>query len=629
MATDLLFSLGPITSGPIDLVFGDDGDGVVPDVEASFVAAFPGFGGQALFAVAVEAAFVASFPGFAGQVGMTYVSDTPRPLVGECRTAWQDAARAQAPLAGIWQQAQALSAGADQHWQPARHLTGGVVSRWQDGERLATPVASSWQDAQRAHRGTEVRYQEGDPSLRLAVATAWQDGQAQRVSLAQRYQEALRDRRLSVTTGWQDATHLDAQISDTAQVAVPLHKHWWVRFQEGMKPPAGISKPPEPPKPDPCYVPPPGLAVHLLFEDQWTRSTDLLFICVRHGPGPDPEVPQYVIPLLRVYMSVHTIKAELLPGNERVQLSNITIDAGDDDFAWTMSASGPEHLIDQLAPVSGMPAQVRVTIDGIEWIFAIDPPTRSRKFGQRGVQVRGSSVTSLLTEPFMPKSMWANAGARTAQQLVYDALEFTGVDIDWNIPDWEVPAGVWNFEGTPLAAALRIAEAAGAVVRSHRTQPRLQFDSRFPHLPWDWDSATPNVAMPSRIITSDELQPAFNPPWEAVYVSGEEQGVRGHVVRTGTAEAILANQVTDPLITDYTVARERGRAILGTQGRRFNHPMTVPLLTGGTNPGLILPGYLIKVTEPSEVWRGLVRSISVTAGIPTVRQSLKVERYIP
>ena len=54
--------------------------------------------------------------------------------------------------------------------------------------------------------------------------------------------------------------------------------------------------------------------------------------------------------------------------------------------------------------------------------------------------------------------------------------------------------------------------------------------------------------------------------------------------------------------------------------------MTVPLLTGGTNPRLILPGYLIQVQEPGETWRGLVRGITVTTGVPTVRQQLVVER---
>ena len=54
--------------------------------------------------------------------------------------------------------------------------------------------------------------------------------------------------------------------------------------------------------------------------------------------------------------------------------------------------------------------------------------------------------------------------------------------------------------------------------------------------------------------------------------------------------------------------------------------MTVPLLTGGSYPGLILPGYLLQVDEPGESWRGLVRGITITESAPTVRQQLVVER---
>lgn len=364
--------------------------------------------------------------------------------------------------------------------------------------------------------------------------------------------------------------------------------------------------------------------------DPWTRYSRQLNpdwgVVIPGNPDGETE-PLFVIPTLRTYMTVHTIFAELLPSGERVPLVGVQIDSADDGFGWTLSASGGLGLMDQLAPVAGVPAQIRVTLDGIQFIFAIiDPPARTRAFAQRTVQVTGQSVTALLGARDAPVLNLRNDNARTAQQLMLEALELTGVDVDWQIPDWLVPAGVWNFQGTPLAAVLRIAEAAGAVVRSHRTLPQLQIASRYPYLPWEWAAAGPDVQMPRRIITTDTLQADYNPPWEAVYVSGEEGGFLGHVVRTGSAEVVLAEQVTDALITTVDVARERGRSILGAAGKRMSQPMTVPLLTGGTNPGLILPGYLLEVTEPDAPWRGLVRSLSISAGMPTVRQSINVER---
>lgn len=359
---------------------------------------------------------------------------------------------------------------------------------------------------------------------------------------------------------------------------------------------------------------------------------------VRYGRPLDPgwgvvtppgsvDEPLYQIPLLRCYVTVHSIQAVLLPSAERVQLSGVSISSNDDGFGWSLSATGPEHLIDQLALVDGLPARVRVTIDGIDWVFAVDPPERTRKFAERKVSVVGQSATALLGDPYMPASNWDNAAAPfTAQQLVAQALEFTGVGIDWGITDWLVPAGAWSFQGTPLAVAQRVAEAVGAVVRSHRTDETLQFAPRYPALPWEWDATPLDVQMPGQLMTSDGLQNRRNPDWEAVYVLGQTHGQKGHVVRTGTAGAVLAPQVIDSLITHPDAARQRGSAVLGAAGRGYTQNMTVPLLTGGSYPGLILPGYLLQVDEPGLSWRGLVRGITITESAPTVRQQLVVER---
>ena len=368
-----------------------------------------------------------------------------------------------------------------------------------------------------------------------------------------------------------------------------------------------------------------GGPVDLVFVEPWSSSTHLVFVCCKVGPNPEP--PRYVIPLLRVYMTVHSIDAVLLPSLERVPLQSLSITTNDDDYGWTMSASGKLSLLDQLAPRQGVPQQIRVTIDGIQWVFAVDPPARTRKFAEHAVQVTGRSVTSLLAGPYFPSTDWANTMPRTAQQLVLEALDLTGVTLDWQLDDWLVPANIWSHSGTPLSVAQRIAEAAGGVVRSHRFEPQLQIAPRFPHMPWAWSDTVADVRMPAQIITSDSLQATRFARHNAVYVAGTGQGLPlGHVVRAGTAGDRLAPQVTDALITDTVAARLRGQSVLAASVITHQQPITVPLLTGGTNPGLILPGYLIEVQEPAEAWRGLVRGITVSVDAPTVRQTLDVER---
>ncbi|MBD9407125.1 hypothetical protein IB236_17405 [Acidovorax sp. ACV02] len=461
-------------------------------------------------------------------------------------------------------------------WVPPDLLDRERSAPWQQFARhLQALAVSPWgapRTADKAERGPWGEFG-GRPTL--DALAAWVPGRVSDQQSASPWGQFARRPALAVRPRWATAHRADAQ-------------RWipWVRFGRVLDPGWGVVTP----------------------------------------PGSVDE-PIYQIPLLRCYVTVHSIQAELLPSLERVQLSGVSIASNDDGFGWTLSATGPEHLIDQLALVGGLPARVRVTIDGIDWVFAVDPPERTRKFADRKVSVVGQSVTALLGDPYLPASNWDNSAAPfTAQQLVAQALEFTGVDIDWGITDWLVPAGAWSFQGTPLAVAQRVAEAVGAVVRSHRTDETLQFAPRYPALPWEWDATPLDVQMPGQLMTSDSLQNRRNPDWEAVYVLGQVHGQKGHVVRTGTAGAVLAPQVIDSLITHPDAVRQRGSAVLGAAGRGYTQSMTVPLLTGESYPGLILPGYLLQVDEPGLSWRGLVRGITITESAPTVRQQLVVER---
>jgi hypothetical protein len=320
-------------------------------------------------------------------------------------------------------------------------------------------------------------------------------------------------------------------------------------------------------------------------------------------------------------MTTHSISANLLPGMEPVTLLDATIDTDDSSWCWGLQASGPEHLLDQLAPgPGGLPARVQVTIDGIEWVFAIERLSRTRRFGQHRCAIQGRSVTALLSEDYLPPQSWHNAAAQlTAQQAIVNALEFTGTSLDWGVTDWLLPAGTWSHTGAPLSAALRVAESIGAVVRSHRTLQELQIAPRYAIEPWDWASATPDVTMPADVIVTDSLEPDTTPAYNALHLSGQAGGIRAHAVRKGTAGGLLAPEVVDGLITHADAARQRATAILGAAGIKQRHSLEMPLLTGGTSPGLMLPGYLVHVDDlGGKSWRGLVRGISVRAGLPTV-----------
>lgn len=654
-AAALVFSQPPATSGA--LVFGaDDGSSTViadsparigltlsgpvvalhgaPAPTAAWSMALPGPLVSVHVAQAVAASVAMALPGPVVAARGLWDANVARPTVGQTASRYQRATPAMASHAAHYQRTAALPVGQSQGYRRAMTVASAPAIRYQNAQSAAQAVWVLYQQASPLPTSPSSSYFNSGVRLQSAIDTAYQRADFLAVAPASSsYQQALRVRS-DLGQRFQRAT-LMAQVQHAGMgVAVPLQQLWRSRYQRAGQPRPGQWLPPvQPPSGPRCYIPNPAL----LFAAPIATTGALLFVCERKtpvppGPGPQQPQPSYVLKILRRgYMTVHSLTAQLLPSLEAVQLRNITIASDDDSFGWSLSASGPEHLLDQLAPVGGLPAQIRILIDGIDWVFSIESLTRSRKFASNGVAVQGRSTTALLGAPYMPESTWGNPdGDYTAQQLVAQALEYTGVEIDWGITDWLVDQGAWSYQGTPLAVAARVAESVGAVLRSHRTLPTLQFAHRYTHMPWEWASAPVNVQMPVSITTTDSLQPASKPDWNAVYVSGTNYGVLGHVRRAGTAGDLLAPHVTDALITHGDAARQRGRSILGSAGKQLRHSMTLPLVvgaTGATGPVLLEPGQLIEVVEKKETWRGQVRAISVAANLPLVRQSITVERH--
>lgn len=588
----------------------------------------PPLQGSVLFGRVLRISGGGALPRLGGSLGLRYASNAARPTVARVSAAWQGAAAISGTSAHGWQDAVSKPASVSARWQGATPRVAGVSSAWTDTLRVPRSTGAVWEDAVATHRVLGAAWQD-TLRLRAGASARWQDGvQAQAANVAI-FQDMSRDRRPWLGTSWQDGVRALASLVETGQYADVVRAWWVVVAQTGMPPPIGRRVVATPPAVDPCYVPPHGDAVHLVFADSWASSTDLVFICDRHDSQP-PSAPRYVIPLLEIYMQVHVIDAVLLPGLEPVALRSATLATDADGYGWTLSASGPEHLLDQLAKVAGVPRQVRITVDGIPFVFAVTGLSRTRKWGERAVAVEGYSVTGLLAEPWMPSQGWASTAARTAQQLVIGALDMTGVDLDWQLTDWIVPPAAWTHTGAPLSVAQRIAEAAGAIVDSDRALPLLRLLPRYPLMPWEWRDAAPDVELPLAAVVADSLQPVERPAWNAVYVGGTTAGgVLGQVKRAGTAGDILAAQVTDALITHADAARQRGRSVLGAAGTVALQPLTLPVLTGGALPGVLAKNQLVKVVEPGETWRGLVRGVSLNIDMPKVRQTVTLERHLP
>lgn len=369
----------------------------------------------------------------------------------------------------------------------------------------------------------------------------------------------------------------------------------------------------------------------------WTlfsRAVDAAWGVVIPVDAPGPAVTFYLLPA-RFYMTTHDVYAERLPDLAEIPIYDATVSADTGSYCWTLSASGPASLFAQLAPVDGLPVRLRVTMDGIPWVFAIDTLQRNQAFGKAGVSITGRSVTALVGAPFMRAVTRNNAGASLlAQQLAISALQDTSVDLDWGLTDWLVPAGAWSHQGTPLDAVQAIAQAAGGYLQSHRSAATLltrhpygQRAGDNPGAPWSWMTGAADVELAPDAIITEGLERKDGADINAVYVSGTTQGVLGLVKRTGSAADKLATMVTDPLIVHVDAARQRGLSILGAAGAKYYVRQELPVLTGAGQPGVLDVGQLVQINAATP-WRGRVRAVSAVYKRPTLRQTITIERHL-
>lgn len=370
-------------------------------------------------------------------------------------------------------------------------------------------------------------------------------------------------------------------------------------------------------------------------------------IIVPAPPPPPPPPPEqallYILPA-RHFLMAHTIYIERVSDSLELPFYDYSISADVGSFCWSFSGNGHASLMQLLTPVDGIPVQIRAILDGIEFVFAADKVSRNRSFGQSGVSVSARSVTSSLSAPYALSTARTNSQDMTAYQIGTFALQDSGIDLDFGIGagvdanggivDWLVPAGAFSNIGTPLQAVQAVAEAAGAYVQSHRNLPILL--ARHPYggrigdaggAPWLWHEGSADVELAPDAVITESIERQDGADINGVYVSGTTHGVLGFVKITGTAGDKLAPMLTDSLITHIDAARQRGLSILGAGGKKQSIRLDLPVLIGAHQPGILNVGQLVQVNATIP-WRGRVRSVSVNARLPTLRQAVTLERFL-
>lgn len=394
-----------------------------------------------------------------------------------------------------------------------------------------------------------------------------------------------------------------------------------------------VVRPPPAPQPEPGGPRPP----------VYGRTVPLAFRCrkyIHHGqrvPLRFGNLACYAArDLQKAYVVLNTIEVVRLPDLLPIAVDAVSLGSSRDTWCWDaqLQLADPAQLA-AVQPTATGPRQLRITINGYQWVIAVESFGRGREFGQARVDIAGRSVTAQLSEPYAPARAAEVSAARTMQQLAEAEVAGTDVTVQHDTVDWLVPGGAWYYDNqTPMSALLRIAAAAGAVVQSDPALPQVRIAPRYPVAPWDWTTTAPDVQIQDDIVTGERLQLQSRPNFDAVIVAGEKVGVAARVIREGEAGQTYAPQQIDQLMTHADGTRERGRNVLADRGGQaaVEHDIPLfpaPLATG--QPGLVLPLQLARRITAEGTWHGVATAVRIAAtrqgAAVDVVQTVTLERH--
>lgn len=344
-------------------------------------------------------------------------------------------------------------------------------------------------------------------------------------------------------------------------------------------------------------------------------------------PPESEEIPE--APIIKIYKTVWIVNEfELIDidSGKPIPCLSASIATDKSSYAWQFSLSLPHTAVSYISRLK----EWEVRINGHKWRMLVTDWNKVNKFGETVIQVRGFSPTVLLAAPYALTRSMSLHDAMPAKALAEAELERTdfisGFTLDWKLTDpllWPLYPNLLAYQDkTPIQVLKIFADAGGGWLYSHMNRREISVQPQYPKPFWQWK--TPDMRIADSLILQQDSQTAETPLYDGVYVSGTEQGITALVRRTGTAGANQATMVSDPLITDEAVARQRGLSVLGSGGRVMTTSLTVPL---HEDIGIVLPNTLVGVSD----WLGLSTqtaiSISWQNGLQ-IRQKISIERHL-
>lgn len=616
------------------LVFGDSpAASTAPDAVVTGHAQLPGLAAHGPLRYATRLSASAAMPALAVASGaLQWDANTRRTTMAQARSHYQPARPVASATRAQWRLAERMAAAMGTHWQLALPLGAPVSATWRRSQPLQPAAASRYQIALALAGLSHASYQHGLP-LRAAATGRYQRALPIAVQALSAYQHMLA-LRPGARGHYQLAQPLGRWLGARFRAAVPLGLGRASRYQIATWLQAGMHPPLQPPGPEPrppCYDP--ATLGRLVFTDPWTPDGRLVFVCTRPG-GVDPELPPATIVVIRrrsyiVLTDLEVLRADTgQPLPALVDGFHMRLDR--QSWTWDFSVNLHAAALPLLQPgADGLPRELEVRVNGQPFRMLAESRRRSTQHPRSVLRVGGRGKAALLDAPFADVRSFTQPAARTAQQLMLDALTINGVSIgwtvDWGLTDWPVPADTWAHHGTWISAINDIAASVGAYVQPHDTDPVLRILPGYPVRSWQLASATPDIELPPGIATVEEVEWVTKPAYDAIYMHGEPGNAVYYRKRAGTPGTSPAPDAVHALLVHPDAAAQRAIAELSDTGRQVPQTLTMPVLP---ETGIIKPGLLLRYTDDADVVRtGIVRGVSVSSGPARIEQTIEVQAH--
>lgn len=470
--------------------------------------------------------------------------------------------------------------------------------------------------------------------LKSGINFTWQENRQIKVDRALAW-DITTQKYCDVATRWVELAHQRKLFTYTHDIAQQFEKTYRFGFDQGLELKTDTALPWQD-----------GRAIYYrkhniepwptLIIPKYVGSTDLDFQCLCIDPDPhniilnfgaDDCIPQ--IAPQNGYYIVNTIKVSRLDTGEEIHVINGSANCSRSQWCWNYSLTVPNQEIKKTQSTDGNPVILIIEINGNTHRMLVEDRSLSRQFANTVYTVTGRSPTALLDSPASATRTFLQENERTSVQLVQAEIDRADSEVrpilNWQLIDdlgWVLPANSLSYSNlTPISAIKQIVDAGGGFIYSNPDSSTLSIKPLYKKTYWDSLEMADYDQIISESVTTDiSINDQRYPEYNAVYLTNDQTGDTGRVIRTGSAGDILQETQNNPLYTTASVMTSAGKALLAKAGLVEIHTFQMPLIE---DIGQCVPGEVLAFNGE---WWGITDGVSIAFSYDKVLQTVTVER---